>query len=178
MEYVERYVNVMWKKQFLTQKIKSKTTLTKKEKETKIRKLSSELRKIKNDILNVETTEYKSHSSYHSWINEQKKKIMPVKTNFEKQSIYYDIQCHPQDYFPCMIFMMKQIEKQEIKIKNVFPMRNDIIPKHIRLDTTTLVMLLFTKKQGGKGSELLKIIFMIYIFFYVFLIIVFIQKTI
>ena len=152
VEYVERYVNVMWKKQFLTQKIKSKTTLTKKEKETKLRKLGNELRKIKNDILNVETTEYKSHSSYHSWINEQKKKIMPVKSKFEKQSIYYDIQCHPQDYFPCMIFMMKQIEKQEIKIKNVFPMRNDIIPKHIRLDTTTLVMLLFTKKQGGKGE--------------------------
>jgi hypothetical protein len=152
VEYVERYVNVMWKKQFLTQKIKSKTTLTKKEKETKLRKLGSELRKIKNDILNVETTEYKSHFSYHSWINEQKKKIMPVKTKFEKQSIYYDIQCHPQDYFPCMIFMMKHIEKQQIKIKNVFPMRNDIIPKHIRLDTTTLVMLLFTKKQGGKGE--------------------------
>ena len=152
VEYVERYVNVMWKKQFLTQKIKSKTTLTKKEKETKLRKLGSELRKIKNDILNVETTEYKSHSSYHSWINEQKKKIMPVKTKFEKQSIYYDIQCHPQDYFPCMIFMMKQIEKQQIKIKNVFPMRNDIIPKHIRLDTTTIVMLLFTKKQGGKSE--------------------------
>jgi transposase len=51
-----------------------------------------------------------------------------------------------------MIFMMKQIEKQQIKIKNVFPMRNDIIPKHIRLDTTTIVMLLFTKKQGGKGE--------------------------
>ena len=152
VEYVERYVNVMWKKQFLTQKIKSKTTLTKKEKEIKLRKLGNELRKIKNDILNVETTEYKSHYSYHSWINEQKKKIMPVKPKFEKQSIYYDIQCHPQDYFPCMIFMMKQIEKQEIKIKNVFPMRNDIIPKHIRLDTTTLVMLLFTKKQGGKGE--------------------------
>ena len=82
VEYVERYVNVMWKKQFLTQKIKSKTTLTKKEKETKLRKLNIELRKIKNDILNVETTEYKSHSSYHYWINEQKKKIMPVKPKF------------------------------------------------------------------------------------------------
>lgn len=152
VEYVERYVNVMWKKQFLTQKIKSKMTLTKKEKESKIRKLNSELRKIKNDILNVETTEYKSHSSYHYWINEQKKKIMPVKPKFEKQSIYYDIQCHPQDYFPCMIFMMKHIENQQIKIKNVFPMRNDIIPKHIRLDTTTIVLLLFTKKQGGKGE--------------------------
>jgi hypothetical protein len=36
----------------------------------------------------------------------------------------------------------------------------------------------FNCKNCNKGSELLKIIFMIYIFFYVFLIIVFIQKTI
>jgi hypothetical protein len=32
--------------------------------------------------------------------------------------------------------------------------------------------------NNNQGSEMLKIIFMIYIFFYVFLIIVFIQKTI
>lgn len=152
VEYVERYVNVMWKKQYLTQKIRAKTTLTQKQKETKIRKLCSELRKIKNDILNVETNEYKSHPVYHKWIQAQKQRIMPVKQKFEKDSIYYDIQCNSQDYFPCMLFMMKQIDQQDIKVKNVFPMRNEIIPKHIRLDTTTIVLLLFTKKQGGKGE--------------------------
>jgi len=47
---------------------------------------------------------------------------------------------------------MKHIENQQIKIKNVFPMRNDIIPKHIRLDTTTLVMLLFTKNKAERGN--------------------------
>jgi len=150
VEYVERYVNVMWKKRLLTQKIKAKVHLTQKEKESKLRKLGSELRKIKNDILNVETTDFTSHSSYHSWITEQKKKIMPVKSKFEKKSIYYDIQCHPQDYFPCMLFIMKQIEQEQHKISSVFPLRSEIIPKHIRLDTTTIVLLLFTKKQGIK----------------------------
>jgi hypothetical protein len=33
-------------------------------------------------------------------------------------------------------------------------MRNEIIPKHIRLDTTTLVDLLMTKKQGNKSEYL------------------------
>ena len=75
---------------------------------------------------------------------------MPVKSKFEKKSIYYDIQCHPQDYFPCMLFMMKQIEQEHNKISSVFPLRSEIIPKHIRLDTTTIVLLLFTKKQGIK----------------------------
>ena len=27
--------------------------------------------------------------------------------------MYYDIQCSPQDYLPSMIFMMKEIEKEE-----------------------------------------------------------------
>jgi transposase len=150
VEYVERYVNVIWKKQYLTKLIQSKMHLTKKERDTKIRKLNNELRKIKNDILNVENTNYTSHSSYHTWIQKQKEKLIPQKTKFEKQSIYYDIQCNPQHYFPCMIFMMKRIEQEQYKISNVFPLRSEIIPKHIRLDTTTIVLLLFTKKQGIK----------------------------
>ena len=40
-----------------------------------------------------------------------------------------------------MIFMMKEIEKEGFSINNVFPQRNDVVPKHIRLDTTTLVHL-------------------------------------
>ena len=52
--------------------------------------------------------------------------------------------------------MMKQIEKEEQTIYNVFPMRSEVIPKHIRLDTTTLVHLLMTKKQGNKSDYLTK----------------------
>ena len=38
--------------------------------------------------------------------------------------------------------MMKRVEKEDEAVYNVFPMRNEIIPKHIKLDTTTLVNLL------------------------------------
>ena len=34
-----------------------------------------------------------------------------------KDNLYYDLQCNPQDYLPCMIRMMKQIEKEEDPIK-------------------------------------------------------------
>ena len=151
VEYVERYVNVVWKKKFIVSKIR-KMNITKKEKDAKINKLCNQLRKIKNDLLNVETTQYKSHNSYHTWINQQKKHIIPVKTF--KKNLYYDLMCSPMDYFHCMIKMMKQVEKEEQTICNVFPMRNEIIPKHIRLDTTTLVHLLMTKKQGNKSDYL------------------------
>lgn len=50
--------------------------------------------------------------------------------------------------------MMKEVEKYKVTIYNVFPMRNDIVPKHIRIDTTSLVHLLITKKQGNKSDYL------------------------
>jgi hypothetical protein len=54
VDYVERFVNVVWKKKMLVEKIR-KLCPTKKERETKIKHLESDLRKIKNDLLNVES---------------------------------------------------------------------------------------------------------------------------
>jgi len=155
VEYVERYVNVVWKKKFIINKIR-KLNITQKEKEQRVNQLCSQLRKIKTDLLNIENTNYKSHTMYHQWINQQKQKITPNKITYKKNNIVYDLMCSPFDYFGCMIFMMKQVEKEEQTICNVFPMRNEIIPKHIRLDTTTLVHLLMTKKQGNKSDYLTK----------------------
>jgi predicted transcriptional regulator len=63
------YVNVVWKKKFIVRKIR-KLNITKKEKNAKINKLCNQLRKIKNNLLNVKTTQYKSHISYHPLINQ------------------------------------------------------------------------------------------------------------
>jgi hypothetical protein len=155
VEYVERYVNVVWKKKFIVSKIR-KLNITQKEKEQRVSNLCIQLRKIKTDLLNVENINYKSHSMYHKWINQQKQFITPNKSTYKKNNIVYDLMCSPFDYFGCMIFMMKQIEKEEQTISNVFPMRSEVIPKHIRLDTTTLVHLLMTKKQGNKSDYLTK----------------------
>ena len=150
VDYVERYVNVVWKKKFLTDKIR-KLGKTKAERETRIRALCSELRKIKNDLLNVDTTVLTSKSYYHKWITEQKRNVLPKKTKYEKKSIYYDLKCSPMDYFPSMIFIMKQVENELETVNNAFPLRSSITPSYIRLDTTTLVNLLLRKEQGNKG---------------------------
>jgi hypothetical protein len=153
VEYVERYVNVMWKKKFITEKIR-KLGKTKTERESRIRNLCSELRKIKNDLLSVDKKEYTSKCYYHKWITEQRNHVLPNKKKFEKDSIYYDLKCNPMDYLPSMIYMMKQVEneKENNSISNVFPMRSEITPKYIRLDTTTLVHLLLRKEQGNKSD--------------------------
>jgi hypothetical protein len=152
VEYVERYVNVVWKKKMLVTKIRKLFT-TKKERESRIRCLEKELRKIKNDLLNVDnSTAYTSPCHYHSWITKQKTQILPVKEKFQKQSIYYDLKCKPMDYFPCMIRMMRCVECDGETVSNVFPLRSAIAPGYIRLDTITLVNLLLRKEQGNKSD--------------------------
>ena len=152
VDYVERFVNVVWKKKFFVDKIR-KIFPTKKEREARIRQLEKDLRKIKNDLLNVESNvAYTSQPYYHKWITEQKKRILPNKEKFQKQSIYYDLKCKPMDYFSCMITMMKQVENELETISNVFPLRSSIAPSYIRLDTITLVNLLLRKEQGNKSD--------------------------
>ena len=152
VNYVERFVNVVWKKKMLVEKIR-KIFPTKKEKEARIRHLEKELRHIKNDLLNVDSNiAYTSKSYYHKWITQQKKHILPDKEKFQKQSIYYDLKCSPMDYFPCMIAMMKHVENDLETISNVFPLRSSIAPGYIRLDTITLVYLLLRKEQGKKSD--------------------------
>ena len=108
VEYVERYVNVIWKKKFIMNKIRN-LNITQKAKEQRVNNLCNQLRKIKTDLLNIENINYKSHSMYHKWINQQKQFIAPNKASYKKNNIVYDLMCSPMDYFPCMIFMMKQI---------------------------------------------------------------------
>jgi len=152
VDYVERFVNVVWRKKMLVEKIR-KMFPTKKEREARVRQLEKELRKIKNDLLNVDSSiAYTSHSYYHKWITQQKKHILPNKEKFQKQSIYYDLKCKPMDYFPCMIAMMNLVENELETISNVFPLRSSIAPGYIRLDTITLVYLLLRKEQGKKSD--------------------------
>jgi hypothetical protein len=153
VDYLERYVNTVWKKDFMIEKIR-KIKKTKKDRETTIRQLCNQLRRIKKDLLNVEDNNYKSDPSYHKWITNEKKHILPNKTKYTKDNLYYDLQCSPQDYWSSMVYMMKRLEKDEVTVNNVFPMRSEIIAKHIRLDTTTLVHALMTKKQGNKSDYL------------------------
>jgi hypothetical protein len=70
--------------------------------------------------------------------------------------MYYDIQCSPLDYLPYMFFMMNELETQGYRINSVCPLRTDIVPKHIRIDTTSLVHICLTEDQGTKEEFLTK----------------------
>eukprot|EP00835_Amoeboradix_gromovi_P003047 NODE_189_length_15604_cov_0.314802.p2 type:complete len:257 gc:universal NODE_189_length_15604_cov_0.314802:5759-6529(+) len=151
--YVERFVNVSLQKMEHIEAIKVSEHTAEQKKEL-TNTLCRELRKVKNDILRVNDPK-KSDAQYHAWIDEQSVKIMPQR-QLRKDSVYYDIQCSPQDYLPLMVYMMKAVEATGNTISGVFPLRSQLIPKHFRLDITSLVYLLFTNENGKRTKTTLR----------------------
>ena len=149
-EYVERYVNVSWKKKEIVEWIKRHRPYDKKDK--LISNLATNLRKIKNDLLFKTKT---SNPIYHEWIEKVSVQIFPQK-KLREDNMYYDIQCSPQDYLPHMFFMMKELESGGLKLHSVCPLCTDIVPKHIRIDTTSLVHICLTEEQWTKEEFLTK----------------------
>jgi len=152
IEYVERFINVLWMKDSIIRQIKENNK-NETNRDYLINNWNSKLRQIKKDILGV-VGFFESDEKYRECVIDCKKLITPMKKKYEKDNMHYDLKCNPQDYFPCMIRMMKAIEKQGFAVKNVFPMRNEIEPKNIPLDTTTLTHLLLSKKYGNKSDFL------------------------
>lgn len=154
IDYVERYINVVWEKKFMIGKIR-KLKITKKMKTKRISSFCTDLRNIKNDILSI-GGKNKSKEFYHLWIEKMQPNLVPDKSFYEKDNVYYDLQCHPLDYLSKMIYMMTEIEKREKTILNVFPLRNEIIPKHIKIDTTSLIFLLMNGEKSLPTAHFLR----------------------
>ena len=147
IRYITKYVDTVWHKKMIIDKIKLlflNTNIRKK----RISKFCTQLQHIKDDIICVNGSPFKSHPRYHSWIIQSKELLIPSNHIFQKNSIHYDIVCTPQVYYPHMIFMGQQFELYETKLYNVFPQRTEIIPKSIKIDTTSLVYILLRPEMG------------------------------
>jgi hypothetical protein len=133
MDYVKRFVNSYFKS-IHKEEIQNK--------EFK-KQLYKELQAVKNDIINNTTT---SEPKYQTWLNENRYKIVPQEYD---TSYYYDIKVNPQRYLKYMIFMNLQLEEKEAKMFQFFPLQTQIIPRHIQLDTKSIIDLLVDtdKKQ-------------------------------
>jgi len=128
-KYVNRFVNSSFKKvnsQLIEKAEKGKKAELRKE-------LSKDVYEIKQDLLN---NTLKSNVKYHDWIKTHKNNIFPKEF---KNSYEFDIQTNPQNYVKAMIYMCEQIEKEGTKLFQFFPLRTDIIIKHIQIDTKSLI---------------------------------------
>lgn len=108
----------------------------------KYKALSDEFNKVKYDLLSL-SNNFQSDVKYHDWIKEQRKFVLPNKATFDKDSIHYDLCSNTQDYLKPYIYINKQLEAfndENIRLFNVLPLRSNIVPKHVCIDTCGLIM--------------------------------------
>lgn len=146
VSHLFRYINSIFKPEF--NEMINKETDSKKKKE--LRKLrNKELREIKNDI--IYNTFDKSSEKYHQWIRDNKKILVPIE--LDKGNVYYDVKAHPEKYFTHSFYINEQLEKLGKKLYQPLPLRNNIVPKYIPIDTASLIDMLAKKGEKGKLLE-------------------------
>jgi hypothetical protein len=102
----------------------------------------------KKQILELNETD----EIFSNWKLTHLSHILP---NEIKKSIHYDIKVRPFEYLKGMLYMNSVLEKQESKLFQPLPLRNNIIPKHIIIDTASLINL-FCPEKDKEGNKVKK----------------------
>ncbi len=141
IDYIKRFINSYFKNIYQNE-------LQNKEFKKQFYK---ELQQVKNDIIN-DAKILTCDEKYHNWLNDNRYKIVPE--NYDT-SYFYDIKVNPQKYLKHMIFMNLQLEEMNTKMFQFFPLQTHLIPRHIQIDTKSIVELLIDtdKKQYFDNIE-------------------------
>jgi len=114
----------------------------------------NELFQFKNKLLMLE-----ENALFPDWKTTHLHHILPSNS---KKNIHYDCKVRPFEYLKGMFYMNSLLEENEHKLFQPLPLRNNIIPKHILLDTASIISLLSPEKdkEGNKikKGDLLKTI--------------------
>ena len=108
-----------------------------------------ELFELKHKLLMLEETNEK----FNNWKHTHLSYILP--TNITK-TIYYDVKTRQFEYLKGMLYMNSILETQENKLFQPLPLRNNIIPKNIKFDSSCIAEL-FCPESEKKGEVLKKI---------------------
>ena len=136
-DYMRRFVNTSFSKQHFeileSYKGKEKTEMAE--------FLKKELLVVKQDLL--DNTKL-SDKKYHKWIDIHRPNIFPKDI---KTITQLDINGDPYKFIKNMIYMVIQLENNNQKLFQFFPLRTSIIPKYTTIDTKTLIELFEENKQ-------------------------------
>ena len=89
---------------------------------------------------------------FNEWKTTHLSNILPTEI---KKSIHYDVKVRPFAYLKGMLYMNSVLEKMESKLFQPLPLRNNIIPKHIIIDTASLINL-FCPEKDKDGNKVKK----------------------
>jgi hypothetical protein len=102
----------------------------------------------KKNLMELKETDEK----FNEWKTTHLTNILPKDI---KKSIHYDIKVRPFEYLKGMLYMNSVLEQMESKLFQPLPLRNNIIPKHIILDTASLINL-FCPEKNKEGKKVKK----------------------
>ena len=86
---------------------------------------------------------------FSNWKETHLPNILPTEI---KKSIHYDVKVRPFEYLKGMLYMNSVLEKIESKLFQPLPLRSNIIPKHIIIDTASLINL-FSPEKDKEGNK-------------------------
>jgi hypothetical protein len=140
VKHLFKYINCLFKE--------PKTLEIKKENDKERRKelykeLNKEIRDLKSDLINNKIED--SKEEYHNWIKENKCFLFPNKVN---KSVAYDVKCNPEKYIKYSFYINQKIEELGKRPYQTIPQRNNIVPKHIVLNTPAIVDLINDKEMS------------------------------
>ncbi len=146
IDHLHKYINIV----FDVKKQKDEITKNNKDKEERKqlhKALYDEINKVKKDLISFD--ELTSNEKYHNWIIEKRTKLFPNKTQFEENNIYYELKSNTQYFLYSMFYISNELEQlnnvriqneeKQIRLFNVLPLRTNIIPKNICIDTCALI---------------------------------------
>ena len=116
---------------------------------SKITEDKSILFKMKHQLMNLNN---ETDELFNEWKNIHLSNILPTEI---KKTIYYDVKVRPFEYLKGMLYMNSVLEKQESKLFQPLPLRTNIIPKHIIIDTASLINL-FCPEKDKDGNKVKK----------------------
>jgi len=138
LKYLKKFVNSFFHNKY-EKEMKNKTFKA---------NLLKDIKAIQKDI--IENTS-NCDSKYHSWLNEYRSLIIP--TFEDNKGFYYDIKAHCQKYLKHMIWINLQLEDLGVKLFQPIPLRTDLVPKSIKLCSTTLKWLYQSVQEAIENSK-------------------------
>lgn len=142
-----RYVNTV----FMKKEQSAMDALSTKERKEYLYRLRAELKKVKTDLISGK--ELTCDEKYHDWVLAARGTVVP---NEFQVCIPYDVKVSPTKYLPYLIRMNLELEVMEGRQFHCFPLRSELVPKTIEIDTAELLELMIdtdTKKyRSGEGA--------------------------
>ena len=139
VKHLFKYINLLFKE---PKSIEIKTEKDKQKRKELYKGLNQDIRDLKSDLINNKIEV--SKPEYHTWIKENKGFLFPTKVN---KSVAYDVKANPEKYIKYSFYINQKIEELGKRPYQVIPQRNNIVPKHITLNSNGIIDLIDDKKR-------------------------------